>query len=327
MSRKRKRKLNSKTVRSSSSRGETVRSSKRADSSDPSVTTKRGKPSGSSAGLWRRALKKALKHNGSTSATRSIAPSSPRTRLDPDVVAKTPSKKSKTSSTNSKSGSKFRAAFDDWKGGTPLFELVTKYGEKRPKLRRELTILAGGKAEFQKLRQKGAGGSRALFGGKQHVRSKASVEASAALDDSKVPQVKSMKKSRGWTFREIFTGPGKQNQVFIAKSPKTGREYVKCSANEKADLIHLGDSAWHMPPIRMKLFVESKLAKKMARTEKQDEQRADQGFERRIAKKQAGDVIGKKAGRTLKKLTDDTAYFIEPTVVAKKRVKKIRRHR
>jgi hypothetical protein len=168
----------------------------------------------------------------------------------------------------------------------PLFELVTKYGEKRPKLRRELTILAGGRAEFQKLRQQGAGGSRAPFGGKRQVGRIAKTAVVASIDDSKVPTVKSMKKSKGWEFRAIYVGPGKQTQVFIAKSPKTGKEYIKCDANEKADLIHLNDPAWHMPPIRLKLYVESKLAKKARKAEQQDDQRADEGFERRLAKKQ-----------------------------------------
>jgi hypothetical protein len=173
----------------------------------------------------------------------------------------------------------------------PLFELVTKYGEKRPKLRRELTLLAGGRAEFQKLRQQGAGGSRAPFGGKRQVGRVAKTAVIASIDDSKVPRIKGMRKKDGWTFRDIYVGPGKQTQVIIAKSPKTGKEYVRCANHEKADLIHTrAYDKWvwsHEPVLRFKLYVESKTAKKAAKEQKDAERREETGFERRLAKKQA----------------------------------------
>lgn len=110
-----------------------------------------------------------------------------------------------------------------------------------------------------------------------------------ALDDSKVPRIKGMRKKDGWTFRDIYVGPGKQTQVIIAKSPKTGKEYVRCGDHEKADLIHTRayDKWTWSGPMRFKLFVESKVAKKMKKTEQQEAKQMDQGFERRLAKKSA----------------------------------------
>lgn len=188
----------------------------------------------------------------------------------------------------------------------PLYELVTKYKLARPKLRREITILAGGRAAFQKLRAQGAGGSRAPFGGKRQT-GRVTAER-VQQDDSKAWKITSAKRSKGWSHELYFDGHGVQHLVHI--SPK-GKKFIEARANEPADMLY-ESKLFPGTYLRFVRFEKSAMFKKLTKLAKQETARAEEGFERRLAKK------GK---------SDDASALAEFFPVIKKRSKKVRRAR
>jgi hypothetical protein len=169
-----------------------------------------------------------------------------------------------------------KSAFEDWKGGTSLGALATRLSVKRSQVRRALTLLAGGKAEFKALRATGAGGSVEPFGGKRASGGKRAEVVAA--DDKKVPIVESMKASEGWrtrrlwaprnvTIKDVGTVSARE-QVGIVHIAPDGTEYVECrTASEKADLRR-PSGVNHGTFLRFRLFESSPVAKKVAHHEK-----------------------------------------------------------
>lgn len=162
-------------------------------------------------------------------------------------------------------------AFQEWKDGAALAPLAIKLGfTLYQNLRHHFIKLAGGKEAFYKLREGGAGGKDNRAVG---VPGQRPVAAIAAQDDSKVPIIKSCKRSDGWKSRDVFAptvvhveGVGnvdaRERQYTIHTAPD-GTEYVNAKAREKADLRV--ENLWMNPNVptytRLRKFATSSVVK------------------------------------------------------------------
>lgn len=166
-----------------------------------------------------------------------------------------------------------------WKAGASIRDLVAEFKITRSQCRKIITAAVGGKDAFRQLREQGAGGSVRAFGEK-NGRSPI-----PRADDTNVKRLT----SRGWTSRRLrearrvrlkeipsinvgaYDGPVMVPTATIFISPK-GREYVACSANEKADVIVVVPKDRRIPGVphemRMKRFADSRVAKRISQEEK-----------------------------------------------------------
>jgi hypothetical protein len=180
------------------------------------------------------------------------------------------------------------AAFEAWKGGKQISVIAGEVGVKRSKLRRNFIQIAGDKAEFQKLRQAGAGGSVEPFGGKRATGGR--VVGSISVDDSKVPRIASAKASEGWSVRRVWrprlveikegrevlgTTEARELVAEVHIAP-TGEEYVDALPSEPADLIYTRTEPFAMTR-RFRLYSESKLAKRIDKEGRREEKTVERG--------------------------------------------------
>lgn len=145
---------------------------------------------------------------------------------------------------------------EDWKRGVTIAQIRNRTNLKRSQIRKILEDGVGGKAEFKKLRQTGAGGMRGKKG-RQIAQKEALPPDSFVVPDFGVPRITSARKSDGWTCRSIKTGYDKDGfaeYTLVHMSPD-GVEYVEAGPNEHADLVHdfpENSAGYGLPSYRMK---------------------------------------------------------------------------
>ena len=168
--------------------------------------------------------------------------------------------------------------FRDWKAGTPIHELVGTYKLTRSQCRRQLTDAAGGKPAFRALRAHGAGGIAVPFGGKRHTREPGAPSA-LAVSDAHVKHITKQRSQDGWTWERRYKPviatvkgvgniPWRKETALIFISPK-GKRYVQAKGAEKADLIRDFPGTEGLPPMRLKLYAESAVARQARREAKE----------------------------------------------------------
>lgn len=181
-----------------------------------------------------------------------------------------------------------------WKAGDSLATLSTDLqvdGWTRSKLRRHITQKVGGKEAFRKLRDEGAGGSTALFGGK---KGRPTRTAEVRLDEDKnVERISHARKIDGWGMETIYVDVGgpalKDADVYLPLVPQCihispeGVEYVVAKTIEKADLIVEVEG---LPPVRLKKLAESSVGRKVNQAAAL-RARGEKAQERKRAKKRA----------------------------------------
>lgn len=171
-------------------------------------------------------------------------------------------------------------AVERWKSGESFGDLAKELGMARSAFRRELTAAVGGKTKFRELREAGAGGSKAAFGGKRGGgrRRKQGEEGTVSfIDDRGVPVIGRTKTEDGWKSRVLYVNVGgaplkdaDSYLPFVSESVFTspeGEEYVIARPNEKADLIVKGTTKG-LGDIRLRLLSTSSIGKKAKAQEK-----------------------------------------------------------
>lgn len=194
-------------------------------------------------------------------------------------------------------------AFEAWKNGASIRDLVVEHKMTRSQMRKLLTTAAGGKDAFKALRAQGAGGSVQPFGGKR-----ASGSAPVAPVDQKAldKKAKRLKSSKRWQLdirfepmKVINAGEGKVkvlggNEYLHGYRGPSGQLYVEAKANERADVI-LRFKTLGLPPLRLRKLDE-KLLKKWDRERVEEERRGQLALER-VSERKAKARAERKAKR------------------------------